>query len=94
MGKSRRKWKCLDCSVDCGKIGEHYMLADDVWFSIAESDRGMLCVGCLEGRLGRRLVSSDFNDSYVNQSNFGVRSARLTERLFASTGGRFFSLAG
>ncbi len=82
MGKSRKKWLCLDCGVDCGRLGEHYMLKESVWFSVAASDKGMLCVGCIETRLGRRLTSNDFNNSYVNGLGFGqIKSNRLLERL-------------
>ena len=82
MAKSRSRFLCLDCKVDCGKIGEHYMLKDLVWFSVVASNKGMLCVGCIEGRLGRRLIPSDFNNSYVNGLGFGqIKSNRLLERL-------------
>lgn len=82
MAKNRRRFLCLDCGVDTGKIGEHYMLVDRVWFSVTDSNRGMLCVGCIEKRLGRRLNANDFNNSYVNELGFGqVKSVRLLERL-------------
>lgn len=82
MAKNRRRFLCLDCGVDTGKIGEHYMLVDRVWFSVTDSDRGMLCVGCIEKRLGRRLNANDFNNSYVNGLGFGqIKSNRLLERL-------------
>lgn len=75
---SRAKFKCLDCRVDTGKIYEHYMLLDEVWLTVAPKT-GMLCIGCVEGRLGRVLVKSDFNDSFVNR--LSPQSQRLTKRL-------------
>lgn len=78
----RRKFLCLDCHVDTGKIGEHYMLKDDVWLTIHGSKNGMICLGCVEKRLGRCLTSDDFNDSHVNRPQAGkVMSARFVNRL-------------
>lgn len=76
---SRRKWLCLDCRVDTGRIGEHYMLVDSVWAQAHNSKTGMLCVGCVEARIGRRLCAADFNDSYLNR-DLNV-SMRLLERM-------------
>lgn len=78
---SRRRFICLDCNVDTGKLGEHYMLKDSVWWAAHPSPLGMLCIGCVESRLSRRLDSDDFNDSYINRARFCMRSARLTDRL-------------
>lgn len=57
------------------------MLVDATWFSIHNSERGMLCVGCIEDRLGRPLNKFDFNDSYLNTSKSFERSARLLDRM-------------
>lgn len=82
----REKWKCLDCQVDTGKIGEHYMLKDDIWKLVNNSKSGMLCIGCLEKRLGRKLNHSDFNDSHINRPSPGkFFSQRLWIRLVSAT---------
>lgn len=78
---SRKKFLCLDCRIDTGKIHEHYMLVDTTWFSIHNSDRGMICIGCIEKRLGRTLTSSDFNSSHVNNPRLYPMSARLLSRI-------------
>lgn len=57
------------------------MLVDSTWYLIHNSARGMLCVGCIESRLGRQLTASDFNDSYLNTSKSFERSARLLDRM-------------
>ena len=81
---SRRKWLCLDCRVDTGKIGEHYMLNEETWKLVHSSAFGMLCIGCLEKRLGRRLTATDFNTSHVNRVGpGGSKSIRLITRLTA-----------
>jgi len=67
MGKSRTKFLCLDCNRDVAHIGEHYFLKDEIWFLIHNSQKGMLCIGCAEARLGRILVPEDFTDAYVNR---------------------------
>jgi len=64
---SRIKFLCLDCKIDTGKVNEFYMLKDEIWFSIHNSKEGMLCIDCLEKRLKRKLVKTDFNDSFVNK---------------------------
>jgi hypothetical protein len=55
---------CLDCGVDTIKAGEHYMVRDEAW-PIGGLE-GMLCIGCLERRIGRRLVPADFTYCVLN----------------------------
>jgi hypothetical protein len=75
-------WYCVDCGIDCEEIGEGYMVRDDLW-PIGKDD-GMLCIGCLERRLGRRLMRQDLDlggDWHTKRH----LSARLRERLDTST---------
>jgi hypothetical protein len=81
MAKDRKKFLCLDCKVDTGLIGEHYFIHTDTWFEAHASKKGMLCVGCLEKRLNRRLSSKDFPAVYINSLQFGIKSERLLDRL-------------
>jgi len=81
MANSRKKWLCLDCKIDTGKIGEHYMLVNSTWDQIHNSNIGMFCVNCAEKRLGRRLKPSDFHNCYINHKNYGTRSVKLTQRM-------------
>lgn len=78
---SRRKFMCLDCSIDTGKIHEHYFIHTPLWISVVGNSSGMLCVGCLEKRLGRKLTSTDFPDVTINNPRFEPKSQRLMERL-------------
>ena len=79
---SRKRWLCLDCRKDCGKSGEHFMLIDETWAKVHNSPRGMLCVDCLEKRLGRQLCASDFNASHVNRVKPGEsKSQKLLDRM-------------
>jgi hypothetical protein len=40
----------------------------------------ILCIGCLEDRLGRRLTSADFIDAPCNSPKWGI-SERMRDRL-------------
>lgn len=79
--KSRKRFLCLDCGVDTGKIGEHYMLIDETWALTGLGSIGMLCVLDVEKRIGRNLVPADFNSSYLNRARTGIISMRLKERM-------------
>jgi hypothetical protein len=78
--KGRTDFLCLDCKVDTSRASEYYMLVDSTWYLVHTSERGMLCIGCVEDRLGRQLVRSDFNDSYLNWGQF-PKSHRLANRM-------------
>jgi hypothetical protein len=68
---------CLDCGTDTLAVGDYYAVKDDVW-SHAGGDDGMLCVLCLEARLGRRLSTFDFADAPVN---FNYQTERVRSRV-------------
>jgi hypothetical protein len=56
---------CVDCNVDSCAVDGLYMVHDRVW-PIGRLD-GMLCVACLEQRIGRRLTPADFQDVPCNR---------------------------
>lgn len=62
-------------------MNEHYFVQTETWISAVGSIVGMLCVGCLETRIGRKLVCSDFPDVTINNPKFGNKSTRLLDRL-------------
>ncbi len=78
---SRKKWLCLDCGVDTGKAGEHYFVHTEIWLKVVGSVYGMLCIGDLESRLGRKLTKADFPLVYINDKKNGAKSIRLLNRL-------------
>jgi hypothetical protein len=78
---SRRRFKCLDCGVDTGKIGQFYMLHDKVWLSVVDGREGMLCVPHVEARLGRQLTAEDFTNAYINNIKWGVKASILVSRI-------------
>ena len=74
---------CDDCGECTNCIGEYYMVEDEVWYSALSPMRkaDMLCVGCVELRIGRLLTKDDFSDAPLNSLPFWIRSERLKTRL-------------
>lgn len=72
---------CLDCGIDTSKAHELYMLVDGTWKLTGLGPVGMLCVTCVEVRIGRMLTPSDFNDSYLNDFRTTAKSAKLSDRM-------------
>jgi hypothetical protein len=88
----RLTWKddgspCADCGAktqrqEPGARSEWYMVHDEVWTAAGmEETGGYLCIGCLEKRLGRRLVPADFAPLSINDLRWGGKSDRLVSRL-------------
>ena len=72
---------CNDCGVNVLKIGEYYMLKDELWekkLKLGWDDN--LCIACLEARLGRKVTIADmaFLPAY---SWMYPQSDRLTARI-------------
>lgn len=75
---------CVDCKVDTLAIGEYYSVLPDVWASSGLAPRdGMLCIGCLENRLGYILQPHHFSSYPINIVPL-LRSSRLMSRLSLS----------
>lgn len=75
---------CRDCGTDCTPGADHdppkaipgtwqwYIVHDDVWAAAGMNGffSGLLCIGCLEKRLGRRLTGADLPDHLgINRPN-------------------------
>lgn len=76
-------WLCVDCSTHTGAIGEYYMVTDALWARHGVQ-RGMLCLMCLESRVGRRLVPSDFPWLPVNSHEMLPKSDFARSRMYGS----------
>jgi hypothetical protein len=74
-------WDCNDCGVNVSEIGEYYMLLEPVWFEANNRYEGMLCIGCVEKRLGRELTKADFWPCPLNEVKPSHQSERLVNRL-------------
>lgn len=74
---------CWDCAACTNCIGEYYMVHDDLWEAATEDcyPDVMLCIGCLEARLGELLTKDDFTAAPLNSMNLIMGSTRLKDRL-------------
>lgn len=73
---------CLDCGVDTNKIDEYYMVKGHVWTqAMGDKPDGMLCIGCLEKRIGRRLQLQDFTEHMNQHGPWAGADRRLSKRL-------------
>jgi hypothetical protein len=81
---------CCGCGCNVARIGEYYHVRDQVWAEAGACKHALLCIGCLEGMLGRLLVREDFSDAGINWSTHyphphehrrRPRSARFRDRL-------------
>jgi hypothetical protein len=85
------RWRnCLDCGIRTDHMGEWYIVNENLWDSVVPEDKDpdgeyrggfCLCVGCLEARLGRKLIEEDFTDCSLNSDEEGSRSTRLLDRM-------------
>ena len=73
------RFLCADCSADTSDLDEYYMLQPDVWHTVADLE--MLCIGCVEHRLGRTLAADDFLPCPLNFDPWHERSDRLVDRM-------------
>ena len=77
-----QRYAQLECEV-CGRScrDEYHILKHKIWKKVCHSDR-MLCIGCVEKRLGRKLVPADFDlvDTLASATTFPP-SERLRNRL-------------
>jgi hypothetical protein len=77
-------FECADCEVNTFQepvgISEYYMVLDPIWEEHGVG-KGMLCIGCLENRMGRELTPADFNEYPVNYGIF-KQSDRFKNRVY------------
>ena len=74
------RFLCMDCRKDTDESQEYYMLEDALWQSLVPDIDGMLCLDCVERRLGRELSHADFSSVPVNAAQAVVCPA-LARRL-------------
>jgi hypothetical protein len=65
--------RCPDCNKYA--LDEQYMVHDALWKSA--NGCGLLCMPCLETRLGRQLTAGDFTDALMHEWNPLVKARRL-----------------
>ena len=72
---------CMDYGINTHDINEYYMVQNKIWDKVNPQIEGMLCIGCLEDRMGRKLKPKDFTKCPVNDGIFGM-SERMRERIY------------
>lgn len=85
LDRVRLRLLCVDCGVNTHAVHEYYMVQHELW-RVHGAGRRMLCVGCLELRVGRQLVAADFLPCLLNSLPGALRSARLQARLHGRKG--------
>lgn len=55
---------CVDCNYYTW-TDEYYMVQPRLWTKYG-AETGMLCIGCLEKRMGRQLTAKDFTPTPIN----------------------------
>lgn len=77
------EYNCNDCKLNTLYVGEYYMVHNELWDEAYPKQDGMLCIACLEKRVGRSLTRADFTDAHVNWIGglHNVNSPLLASRL-------------
>lgn len=70
---------CIDCTVNTFENDEYYMVQFELWETYGVEE-GMLCIGCLEDRMGRQLTSEDFIEAPINHEEVFSKSNRFLDR--------------
>lgn len=80
------RFQCQDCGHDTKLMGELYVVHTPIWeYATFFQSAYMLCVGCIEIRLGRKLQRRDFTEAPLNWREGFTRSLRLRHRLWNNT---------
>lgn len=77
----KKVFKCMDCAMCTLCNDEYYMVQNELWSEAIPEKHGMICIGCIEQRLGRLLTKDDFTDAPLNSMNLVMGSTRLRNRL-------------
>lgn len=77
----RKLFLCQDCGFDTF-CSEYYMVKHSIWKLTGIRGWGkMLCIGCLERRIKRKLVRNDFLLGLPINQDYKNMSSRLLDRL-------------
>ena len=80
----RNFYPCDDCLTQTAPDDapdEWYTVLDTVWDEAGALPDAILCIGCLEQRLGRQVSRRDFLPAMLNDPSYGLHSDRLIDRL-------------
>ena len=91
MAWVHRQLKCTDCGCKPWDMGEDFYVRDGLWITsmpVKKRD-DVICLGCFEKRLGRKLTRNDFQPWFRNNRWYRDKgkvlndppSERLADRL-------------
>jgi hypothetical protein len=60
------RWLCMECHKNTKNKIDYYMLNTFLWRSIAKDIKGMLCVSCVENKIGHTITKSDLLNCPLN----------------------------
>lgn len=84
---------CEDCGICTLHLAEYYMLWNRVWeeayyrkinipeLAKRQMYKGVLCIGCCEKRLGRKITKEDFTPAPINTDPMYTKGRRLKNRM-------------
>ena len=65
----KAEWKCVDCGKDTFVDNkDYYMVTFDLWKKFGVGER-VLCIDCMEDRLGHKLNKEDILDCPLNYTD-------------------------
>lgn len=78
--------RCLDCGLHVIRAGHWYMVHDEVWEQTGlDKHGGVLCLDCLEHRLGRAVSEEDFKSTTTaGHRDFWRDQGRMLPRVWSS----------
>ena len=77
--KDLKKYCCKDCGKYTWTTEDAYMVTNDIW--AVWGVNGMLCMHCLEKRLGHKLALQFFTDCTLNKENANIGLLLMKEYL-------------
>lgn len=87
LNKVSKKWKNHACTKDFYKFHtlicedcekedfDYFMVQNEIWEKFGNGE-GLLCMSCLEKRMGRKLKAEDFTDCVLNDESEEVKAIR------------------
>ena len=68
--KEKKHWACVDCKKDTwANVKDYYMVEDKIWDKYGSGLRTMLCIQCLEKRIGHKLGIKEITFCPLNFDN-------------------------
>ena len=72
---------CTDCHIEPWNMGEDFYVNDGLWYLTLPKIKweSVICIGCFEKRLGRKLARKDFKLWFRNNRCWGNQRRKLND---------------